>query len=161
MVAALLPVPFLAMMIPVPESPTFLLAKNRFLSYCSSQPSMVHRLSSSIFPCSFVRLFVRPNQYRLLLTQYHHISYSNVRLSFVSLRWAQLYVSLVWTDMLGDDKSSRAGNQIYEDKSKITPTNSINRRDTDINVSYQTIGKMTWSKYFWWYSLSYLFHRIM
>ena len=33
MVAALLPLPFLAMMIPVPESPTFLLAKNRFLSY--------------------------------------------------------------------------------------------------------------------------------
>ena len=45
------------------------------------------------------------NQYRLLLTKYHHISYSNVRLSFVDLRWAQLYVSLVilpfvtWSDM--------------------------------------------------------------
>ena len=35
------------------------------------------------------------NQYCLLLTQYHHISFSNVRLSFVDLRWAQLYVSLV------------------------------------------------------------------
>ena len=30
-----------------------------------------------------------------LLTQYHHISYSNVRLSFVELRLAQLYVCLV------------------------------------------------------------------
>ena len=29
---------------------------------------------------------VRTNQYRLLLTQYHHISYSKVRLSFVDLR---------------------------------------------------------------------------
>ena len=35
------------------------------------------------------------NQYRLLLTHYHHIFYSNVRLSFVDLRGAQLYVSLV------------------------------------------------------------------
>ena len=35
------------------------------------------------------------NQYCLLLTQYHHISYSNVRLSLVDLRWAQLYFSLV------------------------------------------------------------------
>ena len=35
------------------------------------------------------------NKNRLLLNQYHHISYSNVRLSFVDLRWAQLYVSLV------------------------------------------------------------------
>ena len=30
-----------------------------------------------------------------VLTKYHRISYSNVRLSFVNLRWAQLYVSLV------------------------------------------------------------------
>ena len=43
------------------------------------------------------------NQYSLLLTQFRyisyfkcHVSYSNVRLSFVDLRWAQLYVSLVW-----------------------------------------------------------------
>ena len=35
------------------------------------------------------------NQWRLLLTQDHHISYPNVRLFFVDLRWAQLYVSLV------------------------------------------------------------------
>ena len=28
--------------------------------HCSSQPSMVHWLSSSIFPCSFVRPSVRP-----------------------------------------------------------------------------------------------------
>ena len=32
---------------------------------------------------------------RYVLTQYHSMSYSNVRLSFVDLRWAQLYVSLV------------------------------------------------------------------
>ena len=130
----------------------------------------VSNSSASYWPSNIIYQPVLPyndpappstNQYRFLLTQYHHISYSDVRLSFVDLRWAQLYVSLVWTDMLGDDKSSRAGNQIYENKSKISPTNSINRRDTDINVSYQTIGKMTWSKYFWWHSLSYLFHRIM
>ena len=35
------------------------------------------------------------NQYRLLLTQYHYISYSKVRLSLVDLRWAELYVSQV------------------------------------------------------------------
>ena len=39
------------------------------------------------------------NQYRLLLTQYHHISYSNIRLSFVDLRWTQLYVSLVVSNL--------------------------------------------------------------
>ena len=32
----------------------------RFLFNCSSQPSMVHWLSSSIFPCLFVRRSVRP-----------------------------------------------------------------------------------------------------
>ena len=31
------------------------------------------------------------NKFRSILTQYHLISYSNVRLSFVDLRWAQLY----------------------------------------------------------------------
>ena len=36
------------------------------------------------------------NQYRLLLTPQHFISYSNIRLSFVHLRWAQSYVSLVF-----------------------------------------------------------------
>ena len=36
------------------------------------------------------------NLYRLLLIQYRHISYSNVRLSFVDLRWAQGYVRLVF-----------------------------------------------------------------
>ena len=41
------------------------------------------------------------NQYRRVLTQYHHISYSNVRFFFVDLRWAQLYVSLVfWIGMV-------------------------------------------------------------
>ena len=42
-------------------------------AFCSSQPSMVHWLSSSIFPCLFFRSFVRcpamvtPNQISLLL----------------------------------------------------------------------------------------------
>ena len=45
--------------------------------------------------CSILNYWPSTNQYRLLLTQYHHISYSNIRLSFVNLRWAQLYVSLV------------------------------------------------------------------
>ena len=57
------------------------------LAYCSSQPSMVHWLSSSIFPCSVVRpamvtsdrISTFFNTYRHkspILTQYHHISTS-------------------------------------------------------------------------------------
>ena len=34
-----------------------------FMFFCSSQPSLVHWLSSSIFPCSFVRLSVRLPHY--------------------------------------------------------------------------------------------------
>ena len=56
-------------------------------AYCSSQPSMVHWLSSSIFPCSFVccrcpamvtsdQIFLFFNKYKhrsLILAQYHLI----------------------------------------------------------------------------------------
>ena len=47
-------------------------------SICSSQPSIVHWLSSSIFPCLFVCLFVRPSVRPAMVTSDRISTFFNV-----------------------------------------------------------------------------------